>query len=256
LIPQAARARADNGGRSAAHDPGARAGQRKRFRGAARARAHEQSSPDERIMHDRRPRQFCPLPGTTPAPHALFVDRWGTLLELPPKGFARSTAEVRFVAGAQEALHRACRAGWHVYLLGNEEAVWTGKLPDAAWKEIDAFVLESLKRAGVALQRNYVCLDHPQGIRGHDSDTVFLLPNTGAFYHASHQDGVQLGKSWVIGDSTLELVAGWRSGCRMAGVRTGRALADGAFHVEPELVGADLGEVVLTLLERESALTH
>jgi len=186
----------------------------------------------------------------------MFIDRWGTLLETPRDGFARRAEDLRFLPGTLQALHRAARAGWNLYLLGNEEAVWTGALELEAWKGVEAGLLRTLTEAGVPIQRNYACLDHPKGIRGHDADTVFLLPNTGAFYHASHIDGVQLGKSWVIGDSTLELVAGWRSGCRMAGVRTGLALRDRAYHVDPELVGDTLPEVVLTLLQRERALTH
>ena len=83
---------------------------------------------------------------------------------------------------------------------------------------------------------------------------MYLLPNTGAFYHAAHNDGVDLGKSWVIGDNTLELVAGWRAGCRQAGVRTGRAVQDGAFNVDPEFICENVGEAIRELLARQVAL--
>jgi len=100
----------------------------------------------------------------------------------------------------------------------------------------------------VLVTRQYACLDHPQGKGTHQADSVYLLPNTGAFYHASHTDGIQLNKSWVIGDSTLELVAGWRAGCRSAGVGTGLGLGDRTFQVDPDFQGRDLAAVIGELL--------
>ncbi len=196
---------------------------------------------------------YPPLEGTVSAPRALFVDRWGTLLEAPAGGHARSAAEVRFLPGALEALFRASRL-WQVYLIGNEESVAFGKVTDAVWQAIDEKILTGIARAGIALARNYVCLDHPAGVPAHRNDSVYLLPNTGAFYHAAHTDGIDLRKSWVIGDSTIELVAGWRAGCRLAGVRTGLGLGDKTFEVDPDVVESDLGAVVLELMERTEAL--
>ena len=197
---------------------------------------------------------YAPLEGTVPLPHALFVDRWGTLLEIPASGFARRPDDVRFLPGALEALFRASRAGWNVYLIGNEEAVAFGKLAEADWTAIEKALLEKIASAGIALGRNYACIDHPQGVPTRRNDSVYFLPNTGAFYHAAHTDGVDLAKSWVIGDSTLELVAGWRAGCRLAGVRTGQALSDKQYEVEPEVLEKDLAAVVREVMERTEAL--
>jgi histidinol phosphatase-like enzyme len=205
-------------------------------------------------MHASHRSPYPPLDGTVRAPRGLFVDRWGTLLETPAAGFARDTAEIRFLPGVVDALFRATRAGWVLYLLGNEESVAFGHLAQDAWEAVEKKMLDELMRAGVVVARNYACLDHPQGIPGRRNDSVYLLPNTGAFYHAVHTDGIELAKSWVIGDSTLELVAGWRAGVRTAAVRTGRALADRTFEVDPEISGANLRAVVLDLLTRTEAL--
>jgi histidinol phosphatase-like enzyme len=205
-------------------------------------------------MHSSQRSPYPPLAGTVPAPCALFVDRWGTLLETPPAGFAASPLELRFHGGVQDALFRANQAGWRVYLIGNESAVASGRLALEVWHEIEKKMLRDLARAGVAVARNYACIDHPEGAPGRRNDSVYLLPNTGAFYHAMHMDGVDLAKSWVIGDSTLELVAGWRAGCRMAAVRTGLALSDRTFEVDPEVFGRDLCGVVQELLARCESL--
>ncbi len=206
-------------------------------------------------MFPSKLRAFAPLPGTTPLPRGLFVDRWGTLLETLERGYAAHPDEVRFFPGVLPALFRATRAGWSIYLLGNEDAVARGELTFEAWKAVEERILFSLERAGVVLARQYACIDHPEGIEGRRNDSVYLLPNTGAFYHASHVDGIELEKSWVIGDSTIELVAGWRAGLRLAGVQTGLALRDRTYTIEPEIVGSDLPAVIGMLLETREALS-
>ncbi len=189
-----------------------------------------------------------PLPGTQPKPRALFVDRWGTLLAPPPQRPCTRLADAAPYPGAVDALFRARQAGWNVYLLGNEDDVAQGRLADSDWRTFEEELLAHLGQQGVTVERNYACLDHPEGRGTHARPSVFCLPNTGSFYHAEQMDGVSLEHSWVIGDSTVELVAGARAGCNTAAVRTGEACADGAFHVEPDLEGEDLAHVVNQLL--------
>lgn len=197
----------------------------------------------------RQPHPSAPLPGTTPPRRGLFIDRWGTLLELPPRGFRSTFADAELTPGAQEALFRASQSGWQVYLIGNEPAVAKGRMSDASWKRFEADLLEHLTAHGVPVQRNYACLDDPEAGKGrHRRDSVFFLPNTGAMYHACQHDGIRLDQSWVIGDSTVELAAGWRAGCRLAAVRTGLALGDGTFEVDPWFEGENLAEALGQIL--------
>lgn len=160
---------------------------------------------------------------------------------------------VEFTPGALDAMFHAGQAGWNLYLIGNEDAVAQGKLSEAKWKELRGALAQHLQAHGIPLKRFYACLDHPDGVKGHARDSVFLLPNTGVLYHAAQTDGIVLPQSWVIGDSSLELVAGWRAGCRLAGVRTGEGLADNQLHVEPEIHEATLA-VVLNAITRDSRI--
>lgn len=191
---------------------------------------------------------FEPLPGTRPPERGLFVDRWGTLLEPDGQGANVRYESPRFLPGAVDALFRAQQAGWRVYLIGNEDAVALGRQTDAAWERFEADLIHELARGGVRPQRIYACLEHPDGRGDHMKPSVFRLPDTGLLFHAAQQDGVLLAQSWVIGDSTLELAAGGRVGCKLAAVRTGLALEDGELFVEPDLWLDTLGHVVDLLL--------
>ena len=109
---------------------------------------------------------------------------------------------------------------------------------------------------GIPIQRSYACTDDPEGLEPHSKESVFLLPNTGALYHAAQVDGVLLDQSWVVGDSSRELVAGWRAGCRLAGVRTGLAVKDGRFPVDPEMFADDLAGVLRDVTSGEHVPRH
>ncbi len=205
-------------------------------------------------MIPRQPRNFPSLSITDKRPRGIFVDRWGTLLELPRKGHCAKPEELRFHEGAIDALFRAQQAGWNLYVIGNEESVAHGRQSDASWARVQAAIVDALARQGVVLRRDYACLEHPQGTEPHCQDSVFRLPNTGIFHHAAHVDDLALEHSWVIGDSTLELVAAWRAGCHIASVETGLKLGDETFEVQPAYRAADLREALLALIEATSAL--
>lgn len=190
------------------------------------------------------PRSYSPIPGAGPRPRGLFIDRWGTLLELPEKAPCTRFDRARFVPGALDALFHAGQAGWNLYSIGNEDDVAFGRMAESTWRKFEGELLDHLRAHGVAVRRLYACLDHPEGVAPHDRDSVFLLPNTGALYHAAQTDGIVLEDSWVIGDGTLELVAGWRAGCHLAAVGAGRRLGEGELHVEPEIVADDLVAVL------------
>lgn len=187
-----------------------------------------------------------------PPQRGLFVDRWGTLLELPGAGWTSDFSATRFTRGAVDALFRASQAGLHVYLIGNVDPVAFGQQSLADWERFQGQLHGALKGGGVKLTRDYSCTENPAGKPPHDGDSVYLLPNTGAMYHAAQTDGISLRHSIVVGDSSLELVAGWRAGCRTARVKTGLAGRDREFEVDADIVGDTLADVVRDILTRVS----
>ena len=200
---------------------------------------------------------LAPLPGTRSPKSALFIDRWGTLLQPTNEDSARCYESMEFTPGALDALFRATQAGWKLYLLGNEETVARGLAKDDDWKQFESELISNMAASGVRVAHCYACLDHPEFGKGkHLKDSVFLLPNTGAMYHARQHDGIDLTSSWVIGDSTLELTAGWRAGCRTAAVRTGLALGDAVLQTDFEFQGDDLAGVLTEILQLAEAARY
>jgi histidinol phosphatase-like enzyme len=165
-------------------------------------------------MQRPRPTPQTPLPGTVRAPRALFVGRWGALIERDAGAPPRTLNEARLAPAAEDALFRATQAGWRLYLVGNEPAVARGRLGETHWRAFERELVAHLARLGVPVARDYACLDHPDGRGERKRDSVFRFPNTGAFHHARQEDGVDLATSWLVSDDLDELVAASRAGVR------------------------------------------
>ena len=202
----------------------------------------------------RRPRpQARPIPGTTSPPRALFVGRWGALLARPEGSAPGARFDPSLVCpGATAMLFRASQAGWRVYLVGNEDAVARGRVSDVAWQRFQSELSAWLAKQGVAVARDYACLDHPEGKGEHRQDSVFLFPNTGALYHAAQEDGVELSESWIVGADPLELAAGWRAGCRLLRIGPTTRASAGELEVEAEACARDLALALRELLASDA----
>ena len=188
-----------------------------------------------------------------PPPRGVFIDVLGTLVQPAEDGHFPTISDARFYEGVLDALFRVTQAGWNLYLVGNISSVAFGEQSLDDWRAFQAGLRALLKSQGIRVTRDYTCVDHPEGVKGRDRDSVYLLPGTGAMHHASQEDGVSLPLCWVVGDSTIELVAGWRAGCRVAAVQTGAALGDRTFHVDPELKTATAADA-LRIISRDMTM--
>jgi len=196
-------------------------------------------------------------PSWGPPTRGVFVDVLGTIVE--PVGDAEHFPRfdgASFYEGVLDGLFKVTQAGWKLYLIGNVPSVAFGEQSFEDWTEFQGTLHAHMASQGIKLTRDYTCVDHPEGVKGRTRDSVYRLPGTGAMHHAAQADGIHLNLSWVLGDRTIDLVTGWRAGCRVAGVQTGSAMNDRQFHVDPELVGRTaagvLGEIArdMTLLRR------
>ncbi|MCY2961854.1 MAG: hypothetical protein NTY35_16985 [Planctomycetota bacterium] len=199
-------------------------------------------------MTSHRTLRLPPLPGTVPSPRALFVGRWGGLLERqqsPCKAFS----EARLAAKAGELLFRATQAGWRLYLVGNEPDVARGRVSDAAWESFQTELHAHLAGLGIPITRDYACLDHPQTGKGkHKRESVYRFPNTGALYHALQEDGTDLRSSWMISDDVFELASASRAGVRTLSLGHAYRVVEGPIEVECEQNATSFAEALTSIL--------
>jgi D-glycero-D-manno-heptose 1,7-bisphosphate phosphatase len=152
---------------------------------------------------------------------AVFVDRDGVINELVPdplSGRPESplrVADVRLLPGAAAALRGLVDTGWRVIGVSNQPSAAKGLIPLTELHAIQARVLELLAADGARFDDFRLCLHHPEGIVPELSgECGCRKPAPGMLLAAAEELGVDLPRSWMVGDTDGDVQAGRAAGCR------------------------------------------
>ena len=180
---------------------------------------------------------------------AVFIDRDGTLNE--EVEYLSRPEDVVLVPGAAQAVARLNAAGIPVLVVTNQAGIGRGMYGWPEFQAVTQRIGELLAEAGAHLDGVYAAPHHPLGLGEYrHPDHPDRKPNPGLLLRAAAEHGVDLARSWMIGDKALDLEAGRNAGCRVALVRTG--YGGGVDGAHADLVAADLGEAVAMILELQS----
>jgi D-glycero-D-manno-heptose 1,7-bisphosphate phosphatase len=141
---------------------------------------------------------------------AVFLDRDGTLME--EVNYCNDPESVRVFPGTVSALQRLRHAGWLTVVVTNQSGLARGKISPEQYEAVNA---EFLRQLPGGIDAVYFCADHP------DSPTPRRKPGFGMLEEAAHNHGIDLSRSWMIGDKEIDVECGRRAGCRTILVRTG-----------------------------------
>jgi D-glycero-D-manno-heptose 1,7-bisphosphate phosphatase len=136
-----------------------------------------------------------------PGRAAVFVDKDGTLVEDVP--YNVDPVRIRLAEGAYEALSAFAGRGLAVIVVSNQPGVALGRFAEEALSGVKAKLQASLK-----IDAFYYCPHHPE------AGCECRKPNPGLLLRAAREQGIDLGRSWMIGDILNDVEAGRRAGCR------------------------------------------
>jgi len=175
----------------------------------------------------------------------VFLDRDGTLNE--EVGYLCRPEDVVLVPGVAQALARLNALGIPVLVVTNQAGIGRGKYGWAEFQAVMDRIGALLAEGGAHMDGVYAAPHHPKGLGayGHP-DHPDRKPNPGMLLRAAQEHGVDLSRSWMIGDKLLDLEAGRNAGCRVALVRTGYGSQVDAGRAD--LVAADLPSAVARIL--------
>lgn len=151
----------------------------------------------------------------TPLRPAVFLDRDGTLME--DTGYVSDPAHVRVFDGVREALGELKARSFLTIIVTNQSGIGRGYFTRADFDAVHARFLELLGPG--LIDATYMCDDHP------DSATGRRKPGPGMLLEAARDLGIDLARSWMIGDREADVEAGLRAGTRSILVRTGEGAA-------------------------------
>jgi len=190
-------------------------------------------------------------PATTGRP-AVFLDRDGTLIE--HVHYLDDPARVRLLPGAAAALRRLRQHGFARVIVTNQSAVGRGLLTLQRLEEIHAELERQLAAEGAALDAVYFCPYTPQSEDRCTIEHEDRKPGSGMLKRAAADLGLDLGRSWMIGDLVSDVLAGVNAGCRSILVESGQATAqDRSAAAGHALLAADLGAAVSLILDSAEA---
>ncbi|OJW20985.1 MAG: hypothetical protein BGO49_29975 [Planctomycetales bacterium 71-10] len=151
-------------------------------------------------------------PGPPPPRPAVFLDRDDTLVADVP--YLTDPAGLRVLPGAARALVDLRRAGFALVLTTNQSAVGRGLLTEDGLRAIHDEFERLLAAEGASLDAIYYCTHAPRA----DDRTVVEHPDRkpapGMLLRAAADLGLDLPRSWMVGDRISDVLAGLGAGCR------------------------------------------
>lgn len=164
---------------------------------------------------------------------AVFLDRDGTIA--PDVPYCSRPKDFKLYPGAGSAVKLLKDSGFKVVVITNQSGIARGYFSEEILYKIHNKLRRELKKCGTDLDAIYYCPHHP-----HDG-CACRKPGTALFHKAARELGIDIGASFVIGDSPMDVAAGRAVGCRTVLLTTDSREAAGAGDA-PDFIAADLAE--------------
>ena len=173
-------------------------------------------------------------PASTPA---VLLDRDGTLME--DEDYCSDPARVRIFPGVPEALRALKDAGFRLVIITNQSGIGRGYYTLADFQAVQARFL-GLVGEGL-IDATYFCPEAPE------AGSPRRKPATGMVLEAQRDLGLDLARSWFIGDKAVDVQCGRNVGVRPILVLTGHGARENASGAE--FVAKDFASAVAFILD-------
>lgn len=175
---------------------------------------------------------------------AVFLDRDGTLIE-EARDLDRLDL-LAFFPWTVDAVRLLNRAGFAVVVTTNQSAVGRGLIDEAFLAAVHARIDAQLEAGGARIDRYYYCPHHPTApIERYRQACRCRKPAPGMIEDATRDMGLDLSRSFTVGDRWRDVRAGQAAGVRALLVKTGYGAED-ARHPED---GARADAILDNLME-------
>ena len=161
------------------------------------------------------------------------------------KDFAIEPEEIEFYPGTMEALANI-KSDLLKIVVSNQSGIARGYFTSDDVKRFNSELDLILRKAGIVIDGWYFCPHGPEDA------CDCRKPKPGLLLNAADELGIDLERSWIVGDKSSDIEAGKACGVGTIMVTTGYAGKEpGASLVKPDYTAADLGEA-LTYIDRSS----
>jgi len=137
---------------------------------------------------------------------AVFLDRDGTVII--DRVYLNDPKGISVYPESYDALQLLHTEGYLIFLVTNQSGVARGFVQEENVKIINSMIIEDFASKGSLISGAYYC-PHPV-----DGGCECRKPNPGMLKAAALEHGVDLKKSWMVGDRMSDVEAGRRAGTK------------------------------------------
>ena len=130
-----------------------------------------------------------------------------------PKGPTSQKSQIshfKLLPGVLDAIAKLNQRNFRTFVITNQRGLSRGMVSPASINMMHEYLNDAVRRSNGRIEKIYVC--------PHDycDDCNCRKPRPGLLLAAAREFGLDLNKSWMIGDSIIDVEAGRRAGCRTA----------------------------------------
>jgi len=170
---------------------------------------------------------------------AVFLDRDGVLNE-DRDDYVKNVAELEVFPYVPQAIRRLNEAGFEVIVISNQQGVAKGLISESDLQAIQSEITRQVCEGGGRIAAFYYC-------RHLATDgCACRKPKPGLLQLAAKENDIDLGKTFMIGDSERDVLAGQCAGCRTVLVLSGMFTREDAERLprQPEHIADNLAAAV------------
>ena len=185
---------------------------------------------------------------------AVFLDRDGTMIE--DVGYLDRLERLKFFPYTIDAVRLLNRAGYAVVVVTSQNGVAQGVLTEEFLTEAHAHMSRVCEAAGGKIAGYYYCPHSTHAaVERYRTDCECRKPKPGMILAAAREHGLDLSRSFVVGDRWRDVEMGLAAGTSALLVETGYGRTEAArrpAHIPVVPVTGTLIEAVSVILRRES----
>lgn len=184
---------------------------------------------------------------------AIFIDRDGTLIE--NVDLLHCPKDLRLFPYSAQAVKSINNSDYMCFIVTNQPVVARNLCNIATVKEIHNKLETLIGREGAYLNGIYFCPHHPD--KGYPEenaefkiDCACRKPKTKMILEAANEFNIDLKSSWIIGDTTTDILTGLNAGLKTVLVKTGKAGKDQKYQCKSHYEASDIRKAVDLILKR------
>lgn len=136
-----------------------------------------------------------------PTVKAVFLDRDGTINLNEPE-FVHKKEDFKFLPGVIPALKRLSKTDYMLIITTNQSGIGRGYYTEKDLQKLHQWMLGKLKKEKIRIDKIYYCPHHPK------DNCSCRKPKPGMIEKAVKDLGIDLSKSWLVGDSERDIQVG------------------------------------------------